>query len=544
MNRKIVFLGFAIIFAMILLTGGCYSCHSYHDFWGSTPVQPGSEELWFFDGDCKPMVAKKPAPKPVAKPIAKPKPAPVAQKAEGPCGPSSVVRVYPGNNVVKIDKQMPTEVQLNAPFSYTIKVTNLSDYLVTDIVVTEQTAANFKLESATPAAQVSGNTLVWVMPELEPGQSETIIVKGMAISTDCITNCATIKYTVPACANVAVVEPKLQLAKTAPAEVLLCSNIPIKITVTNTGTGDAKNVKVTDNLPAGLKTTDGKTSLTMDAGTLKAGESKSYTLTAKAAKTGSYTNTATASSEGGLIAKAATTTIVRQPVLSIVKRAPEKRYLGRDITYQITVSNNGDAPATSLIVEDKVPSGTAFVSASANGKNTSGTVAWNLGTVDPGQTKSVSMTVKPSAAGTINNTATAKATCAEMVKASASTVIAGIPAVLLEVIDVHDPIEIGKTETYVITATNQGTAVGTNIKIECILESNMSYASSEGPTRATVTGSKITFAPLPKLAPKAKATWKLNVKALSEGDVRFKVIMNTDQTGRPVEETESTHLYE
>ena len=52
------------------------------------------------------------------------------------------------------------------------------------------------------------------------------------------------------------------------------------------------------------------------------------------------------------------------------------------------------------------------------------------------------------------------------------------------------------------------------------------------------------FAPLAKPAPKAKAEWRVVVKAVKAGDVRFKVTMNTDQLTRPVEETESTNLYE
>ena len=54
----------------------------------------------------------------------------------------------------------------------------------------------------------------------------------------------------------------------------------------------------------------------------------------------------------------------------------------------------------------------------------------------------------------------------------------------------------------------------------------------------------VSFAPLARLAPGAKATWRVVVKAVKPGDVRFKVTMNTDQLRRPVEETESTEMYE
>jgi len=46
------------------------------------------------------------------------------------------------------------------------------------------------------------------------------------------------------------------------------------------------------------------------------------------------------------------------------------------------------------------------------------------------------------------------------------------------------------------------------------------------------------------LLPKAKASWRVIAKAVKAGDVRIKVIMTTEMTTRPVEETESTHFYE
>jgi hypothetical protein len=54
----------------------------------------------------------------------------------------------------------------------------------------------------------------------------------------------------------------------------------------------------------------------------------------------------------------------------------------------------------------------------------------------------------------------------------------------------------------------------------------------------------VKFFPLSSLAPKAKAAWRVVVRAVRPGDVRFKVVLNVDQLTRPVEETESTHLYE
>jgi uncharacterized repeat protein (TIGR01451 family) len=411
-------------------------------------------------------------------------------------------------------------------------------------VVTENIPANFSLKSASPSAAKDDGKLVWKLGSFAPKQSKQISVSGMATNTDCVKTCASATYVVPACANVKVVQPKLKLTKTAPAEVLLCDAIPVKFVVTNTGSGSAGNVRIKDTLPAGLKTVDGKSMIMINAGTLAAGQSKEFSTTLKADKTGKYENKAVASSSTGLKAEASTTTVVHQPVLVISKNGPKQQYLGRPVSYEIKVTNKGDAAATDTVLLDTIPAGVTSVKASAGAKVSGSSVTWNIGTLAAGATKTVSVSYTPTAAGTVSNTVKATAVCAEGVSASAKTTISGIAAVLLEVIDVDDPIEVGNTETYVITATNQGSMPDTNIKIVCTLEDNMQYVSSSGATRGSSVGDTVTFSPLRSLAPKAKATWRVVVKALKPGDVRFTVVMNTDQLTRPVQETEATHLYE
>jgi len=127
--------------------------------------------------------------------------------------------------------------------------------------------------------------------------------------------------------------------------------------------------------------------------------------------------------------------------------------------------------------------------------------------------------------------------------ASAPLLVEGIPAVLLEVIDIDDPIELDTNETYEIKVINQGSADGTNIVIECVVPVEQVFVSGKGPTPSRLEGDRIIFAPLPSLAPKAEAVYRVIVKGTQEGDVRFKVNLTSDQLERPVEETESTHIY-
>jgi uncharacterized repeat protein (TIGR01451 family) len=341
-----------------------------------------------------------------------------------------------------------------------------------------------------------------------------------------------------------VIAPKLQLTKALPAEALMCDTIPVRLTVTNSGSGSARNVKVSDPLPAGLTTLDGKNVVEFEVPVLPAGQSKEATFQVKAAKTGTYANRATAVASGGLSSEASASVIVRQPVLTISKRATDKQYAGRNIAYELVVANKGDVTAQNVLVADRIPAGTALISTSDGGvANSNGVIEWRVGSLAPDAAKKVSFVVRAVQKGTITNTAEAVATCAAPVRDQTVSEVVGIPAILLEVVDIDDPIEVGKTETYVITVTNQGSETDTNIAIACTLEDSQSYVSSDGPTAATATGQVIRFAPLPALAAKAKATWKVVIRAEKAGDVRFTTVMSSAQLQRPVQETESTNQY-
>ena len=77
----------------------------------------------------------------------------------------------------------------------------------------------------------------------------------------------------------------------------------------------------------------------------------------------------------------------------------------------------------------------------------------------------------------------------------------------------------------------------------CQLEDSQEFVRGEGTSLVSGSAQSVTMAPVPSLAPKAKATWRVVVKALKEDNVRFKVTMISDELTRPVEENESTNQY-
>lgn len=447
---------------------------------------------------------------------------------------------------IDCSKTAPAAVLAGQQFSYGITVTNPSQVEAQDIVVTDVLPDGITLVSSEPQAQAAGQRLTWSLGAIPAGGQKSITLQVTATRTGRFENCVEVTgamgLSTRCCATTVVTSPALQLEKSCPPAVVLCDPIEYVLVVRNTGDGPATNVRVTDTLPDGIVTTDGQRSVAVDIGTLDPGQAREIRISAKATQTGTFENRAAATADNNLSAEAVCTTKVTQPVLAVTKTGPEMRYVGRDATFEITVRNTGDAPARDTMLVDPLPPNTTFVSADNNGRYADGRVTWSLGTLEPGATQTVSVTLKSVTRGTYTNTATATAYCAEA-SASAPLRIEGVAAILLEVVDVEDPIEVGALETYIITVTNQGSADDNNIVIECTLPDEQEYVSSDGPTQATATGKTVRFAPVASLAPKAQLVFKVVVRGIKEGDLRFKTSMTSDMLQSPVEETESTHVY-
>lgn len=448
---------------------------------------------------------------------------------------------------IACNKAAPASVTAGQQLEYVITVSNPSQVDTQDVVVTDTLPDGMAYVSSTPAANANGQSLSWSLGSIPPNGQKVITIVATATRTGKFENCAEVKagfgLSTRCCASTVVTSPKLTLEKKCPAAVTVCDPIDYVIIVRNAGDGPAKNVKVTDDLPEGLTTADGKRSITANVGDLGPGQAKEVSFKVSASRPGRYENKAVATADGGLTAEASCTTVVSKPELEVTKTGPEMRFVGREFKYDITVTNKGDSAARDTVLVDAIPAGATFVSADNNGRMEGGRVTWSLGTIEPGASRQVSLTLKSTERGIVKNTATAKAFCTEAT-ASASTKIEGIAAILLEVEDLDDPIEIGTGTTYRIVVTNQGSTDGTNIALTCTLPVEEQYVSSEGPTQASVDGQVVKFAPLPSLAPKAKATYLVKIKALKPGDVRFRVSMKSDQITTTVDETESTNLYE
>jgi uncharacterized repeat protein (TIGR01451 family) len=99
--------------------------------------------------------------------------------------------------------------------------------------------------------------------------------------------------------------------------------------------------------------------------------------------------------------------------LSLIKTGPSGRVpTGRNMTYTLTVANNGPDEASEVTAIDQLPASVSFVSATPSQGScgeSAGIVTCALGQMANGATATVNIVVKPTLAGTITNTASVSA---------------------------------------------------------------------------------------------------------------------------------------
>jgi len=468
----------------------------------------------------------------------------------GNTGMTAVRATFPegagGRSGVLLEKIYPREIVARQAFDYRLVVRNLTRNTLDDVVVSSAFPKHLRIDASAPPTQLTEGRLArWAIGALAAGAEQTIIVRVTPLSAGSITHCddVTFRTRVSVCATLNVISPELHLDLNVPKLAALCEPIPVVVTASNVGTGPARDVTVSVVLPEGLGGPGGARSLSSRIAVLDQGQSQQIQVMLEAGMAGIFPVRASARNVTGAEAEASASVTVGQPVLELIKKAPSKAFVGRPVRVSLTVQNAGTYPARDLILQDVLSAGVELLEASDNATFVEGLLEWQLGELAVGASRTVTVSLRSLGQGVMRNEAVASAWCAARVAAAAQTQCVGVPAILLEVIDVEDPIEVGQKEAYVITATNQGTARDTNIVISCQLEETTRYLSSSGPTQGTLTGNVVTFAPLPALEPKASVSWRVNVQAVAVGDVRFGVQMTTDQLSRPVSETEATNFY-
>jgi uncharacterized repeat protein (TIGR01451 family) len=206
--------------------------------------------------------------------------------------------------------------------------------------------------------------------------------------------------------------------------------------------------------------------------------------------------------------------------------------VGLNFNYKTTITNNGNAASTGTTLTDVLPSLVTFTSATSTQgtcayNTTTRTVTCNLGTITPGATVMVTITVKPRDEGTLNNTVNVTAGQWDPATGNSSASVNGLQAIKFVDLSVTktdsaDPIFVGDNTTYTMMVKNSNTAINaTGVSLQDSLPSGMTFVSATTTQGSLVTppvgSTGIVTANIGTMAPNATATVTVTVKGATAG---------------------------
>ena len=390
--------------------------------------------------------------------------------------------------------------------NYTVTVTNdgigdANNVVVRDILGEGLTfvdaTGNYTFDEVT-------RTVTWIV-DLAKGESRTFYVNAIVSGYGNVTNSLVVGNKT---AGVNVTVPEIIPDKTANiSNPNFGDNVTYTVTVTNDGIGDAKDVVVRDVLGEGLKFVSATGNYTFDEVTrtvtwivdLAKGESKVFSVIATVVGYGNVTNSL-------VVGNKTTGVNVTVPEINPDKTVDnEIPNFGDNVTYTVTVTNDGIGDANNVVITDVLDKGLKFLNATGNFTydEKTGTITW---TVDlaKGETKTFNVNVTVLGYGVLPNT----------VAVGNKTAVRNIT--VPEIITVKEvnssDIHIGDEITYTITVSNPGKINATNVVIRDILPEGLKFINaSNGGVYDPVTGI---------------ITWILNITANSTVDLTADVCVN------------------
>lgn len=419
-----------------------------------------------------------------------------------------------------------------------------------------------------PPCSEASETVTCEFGDLEPGETRTVHVKAKGIKDGTWPNTATVSTTTPEpetpeaeennhATSEVIVGPLVDMTinKTGPATVPAGGQITWTIDVSNDGPDDATGVTVEDTLPAGVvfvsadpgcSAAAGK--VTCDLGDMAFGESAERHITVTvpiALADQTLTNTVTVEADQGELEKEnnhseAKTTVGPSADLAIVKTGPARVGADGDVTWSLTVTNNGPSTATGVKVVDTLPDGVELRSAQPSQGTCGGSVSCALGTLAKGGSAQIEVTAHvPASLGGQKLTNSAKVSGEEPDpdpsnnESSATTEVDPKPApktttppptgfnlTLEKKLEGPSQPRLGDVLTYDLTVANQGPATANQVKITDELPDALEYVSASLPGGECGAKGAVVTCELDSLAAGAKKTATLKARAVGSGKIK------------------------
>ncbi len=310
----------------------------------------------------------------------------------------------------------------NVTFNITVNNTGTAD--LGKVAVVDTLPVGLSYVSSMPVAEnISDREITWKIGQLlsnsSPVSLELVANVDRGASGELVNSVEAIGVpehggivTSTATANFTALEAGIQVNKAVyPSSGAPSTNVTFNITVSNPGTADLGNVAVVDTLPEGMRYVSsspvtGNVSggvVTWDnIGPLLSNSSPvSLELVAQVGPdaSGELVNSVEAigmPEHGGIVTSTATADFTALEAGIQVRKIANPKVVGVlfPVAFEIQVKNTGEIALDNVTLRDTLPSGMFYLSSSPHGKINSGNVNWDLGTLEPHESRLIELIAK------------------------------------------------------------------------------------------------------------------------------------------------------
>jgi uncharacterized repeat protein (TIGR01451 family) len=464
----------------------------------------------------------------------------LAQKTK----PSSEAPVGRQTPSISLEWVRHTDVNVGQECECHLIVKNTGKTIAKQIAVDAYFPKTVRLIGATPEAADKTDHLSWDFAQLEVGEERVIEIRMVPSQRGELATTAYVRFTGSAGGVFRVEEPLLDIELKGPTEVMVGEIASQTVTVSNPGSGVAKNVVVEATIPEGLEHPRGER-LVMEIGALNPGETRMVRLALAAIDGGLQVLNVEARAEGALLQKISSEVTVVAPSIKLDITGPNLRYIGRTAQFQLTVTNDGPASSNNVRVLYRISDGFKFVRADKGGKydSANSTAGWFIGRLEPGESTSMSVELLANQPGTFVQRAGAVSEHGARAEAEFETNVEGTASLVLEIIDLNDPVEVGAETAYEVRVRNEGTKAAQNVGISCELPPAVELIAAKGPADHISESGLVVFKSLDSLAPGKTAVYRIDVQGNVEGNHRFRARLASDSIQEPLIFEELTKFY-
>ena len=424
-------------------------------------------------------------------------------------------------------------------------VQNTSKSAVRSVMTEAIIPDGLELVEAKPPAMEGSETPSWTFGELKPDETRTVAMKVIPRQRGDVRLDAFVRLTGSSSSEFSVQEPMISVEVSGPETVEVGQQAGYVVKVSNPGTGLANNVVIQAAIPEGLEHRSGSI-LSIDIGTLNAGESRQAKLSLTAVKGGVQDVAVRAIASGDLTDETTATVTVAEPQLKIAINGPEEQLAGRTSAYTMSVSNAGGVPSENVRAKYRIPEGFEFVSANRGGKysKTDHSIEWFVGTLQPEESSDFSLTLRATEPGELLHQAGVISEHGQVTMCDYNTVVEGMAALDLKIVSSSKDLSKGDEVTWEVHIRNTGSREASNVGMSCELPSGIQLIDAEGPSEHIAENGVMVFRSLPAIAPDEEIVYSIRATCLREGNHRLRMRVASESISEPLIGEESATVVE